>query len=229
MTKTGSQSNSIMQDAVSVSYPYSRTPDENGPSLLTVSVENSAGIDGFCKKHNFSADSYIRGALLCALLRIVRQDGLVLFVRQSLTPHPSSLTPLAGSMEWMKLSAGEMLKLADEQLSKTSQLSVNFAEVHFLYTPELLTATGEDVPKGDLIHFFSGKSEDGCYTLLSLAYNPKLYSRCDMQALLDAWQMLATEFCRHSCQAVYRYGGLQSRNELLEKRSGRTSRRAGSE
>ena len=187
-----------MPDAVSVPYPYSRTLDENEPSHLSACVENSAEIDSFCKKHNLAADSYMRGALLCALLRIVRQDGLVLFVRQSPTPHPSSLTPLAGSMEWMKISASEMLELADEQLNKTSQLSVNFAEVHFLYTPRLSAATDEDVPKGDLIRFFSGKAEDDNY-ILSLAYNPKLYSRRDMQALLDAWQVLATEFCRQDC------------------------------
>ncbi|MCQ2116761.1 MAG: AMP-binding protein, partial [Bacteroidales bacterium] len=200
MTKTEAQPSSLMPDAVSVPYPYSRTLDGNGASHLSACAGNGIGIDRFCKKHNFNADSYIRGALLCALQRIIRQDGLVLFCNPS-CDEKQTILPLVGSMGWMELSADEVLKLADVQFAKSYPAefaSGHKAEVHLLYTPSLSAVAGEAEPEADLIHFSSEKAEDGSYTL-SLAYNPELYSRRDMQALLDAWYMLATEFCQRDC------------------------------
>ena len=124
------QCNSIIPDAVSVPYPYSRTIEKKRASYLSDNVENGAEIDGFCKKHNLAADSYIRGALLCALLHIIRQDDLVLFCNPS-GDETQTLLPLVGSMGWMEFPADKVLKLADKQLSKTSQIDGNFCRSSF--------------------------------------------------------------------------------------------------
>lgn len=182
---------SRMPNAVSVSYPYSRTPDGEGSGHLSVVMGNSEEIDSFCEQRSLFPDSYIRAALICALLRILRQDGLALTAGL-----PG--TTLACSMQWLDLQAVEVIERTDRQFRAGLQSAEAKVVAHFTHNSCEVSSICEDTSEGDIIRFFSGKTDDGSYAL-SLTYNAGLYSGGDMQALLDAWFMLVTEFCRQDC------------------------------
>ncbi len=218
---------SLMKGVVSAPYPYSRTLDLEKQSYnLIRKLENSREIEIFCKREGFTVNSYLLTTLLSALMRLLRQDNLMIFatssgrtvMSQDILGNMARSLPVVGEKQWLDTTPQELIHRVEQQYMDSMKYEMypinelvakNDNKVKLHYTSEILSNEGSFSEKniislsniieykGDSITFFSYKSAENNYAITQL-YDGTLYSRRDMQALLDAWYMFAIEFCRET-------------------------------
>lgn len=182
----------LMQNAVSLQYPYAkRQAADIQQSTASIALENSAAIHYYCAEKHMNVEAYLQSSLLFALMRLLRQDNLVMYSRAA----ESRFLPLVGSVEWMDKTPAEAIALVNEQYSQTL--------IHGRYVSDRITS-GQDAKKhfifcengeaghyDDAVVFSYSASSDGTIMLYT-GYPEQHYTQQQMQSLLEAWYMIAT-------------------------------------
>lgn len=189
----------LMQNAVSLQYPYAKQQTADiQQSTASITLENSAAIHDYCSEKRTNVEAYLQSSLLFALMRLLRQDNLVMYS----TAAESRCLPLVGRVEWMDKTPVEAIALVNEQYSQTLMhgkhvsdriTSGQDARKYFIFCEN-----GEAGQYDDAIVFSYSASADGTITLHT-GYPGQHYTQQQMQSLLEAWYMIATTAYGKSC------------------------------
>lgn len=189
----------LMQNAVSLQYPYAKQQDADiQHNTASITLENSVAIHDHCSEKRTNVEAYLQSSLLFALMRLLRQDNLVMYS----TAAESRYLPIVGRVEWMDKTPIEAIALVNEQFTQTL--------MHGRHVSDRITA-GQDAKKyfifcenskvqhyDDAIVFSYSASADSTITL-QINYPGQHYTQHQMQSLLEAWYMIATAAFSKSC------------------------------